>query len=447
MGYITMNQKEREQSKVFEQVVAGRMTQVEAAAKLRVTDRWVRKKIKRYRTDNDQGLVHQGRGRISFRRWNENDAIFSLNLLRSDWLDFGPTFAAEKLASLHGITVSSETLRKKMIEEGIWVNKKRRISHRKRRERKPMRGVMVQCDGSPHDWFEGRAGRCTLLVFIDDATSEILWLEFAESESTVALMQATKNYIAHCGIPESFYVDHGSVFHVNLNNREGDKKTQWERACKQLGITVIHAYSPQAKGRVERCNGTMQDRLIQEMRLAGISSIDAANNYLQISSFIKDHNTKYAVKAAQQGDSHANQSAHDLSDIFSIQEIRVVANDFTITYEKRIFQLHKHQKTIVRPKNEVTVKLKLDGTIALSVRKIDLAFSELTARPLKPKPESKPCSNYIQRPSQNSKCWNSGIALSAKEKLRGQSRVKPASPDVEASFNNCMQNRNFSPCS
>ena len=132
-----------------------------------------------------------------------------------------------------------------------------------------MLGLMVQLDGSHHDWFEGRAPKSTLLVFIDDATSKILWLEFAKSESAIALMKATKNYVKRHGIPHSFYTDHGSVFHVNLNNSENDKKTQWERAIGQLGIEIIHAHIPQTKERVERCNGTMQDRLIKELRLAG----------------------------------------------------------------------------------------------------------------------------------------------------------------------------------
>jgi len=308
-----------------------------------------------------------------------------------------------------------------------------------------MRGMMVQCDGSPHDWFEGRAGQCTLLVFIDDATSEILWLEFAESESVKSLMQATKNYIERYGIPQSFYTDHGSVFHVNLNNPDGEKKTQWERACAQLGITVIHAHSPQAKGRVERCNQTMQDRLIKEMRLAGIASIEAANNYLLNSEFIKNHNARYAVKAAQQGDAHASRNAYDLTDIFSIQETRVVANDFTIIYGKRLFQIHKHQKTIIRPKDEIIVKLKLDGSIALVIRNVGLFFNEINARSKPQKQEPKPCSNYIQRPSEKSKRWNDGPARFLSKPSGGSSRVKPAAPDGEAIINS-VQNRNFSPC-
>ena len=410
MGYITMNNKEREQSKVFEQVITGKMSQAEAAAKLRISPRWVRNKIKRYRQDSDQGLVHKSRGKVSIRRWNEDQATFSLNLLRSDWIGFGPTFAVEKLQELYNIRVSRETLRDRMIGAGIWVPKQRRMNHRKRRERKAMRGMMVQLDGSPHDWFEGRAGKCTLLVFIDDATSEILWLEFANSESVESLMQATKNYIEHYGIPQTFYTDHGSVFHVNLNNSEGDKKTQWERACQELGITVIHAGSPQAKGRVERCNQTMQDRLVKEMRLTGISSIEDANRYLRQSNFIAKHNAAFAVKAAQEGNAHTDHKLHDLDDIFSVKEQRILNNDYTIVYQKRIFQLHVQQRTIIRPKNAISVHVQLNGTIKLWTRKTKLTYHEIKARPQQqPIQEKKIVFNQPKKPSENSRRWVSGL--------------------------------------
>jgi hypothetical protein len=408
MGYITMNDKEREQSKVFEQVVTGKMNQTEAAAKLRISDRWVRKKLKRYRQDRDKGLVHKSRGKVSSKRWGEDQAAFSLNLLRSDWIGFGPTFAVEKLEELHNIRVSRETLRNRMISAGVWTPKQRRMKHRKRRERKAMRGMMVQLDGSPHDWFEGRAGKCTLLVFIDDATSEILWLEFANAESVESLMRATKNYIARYGIPQTFYTDHGSVFHVNLNNLEGDKKTQWERACQELGITVIHADSPQAKGRVERCNKTMQDRLIKEMRLAGVSSIDEANRYLRESNFIAKHNAAFAVKAAQEGNAHADHTAYNLNDIFSVKEQRVLNNDYTIVYQKRIFQLHAQQRTIIRPKNTISVHVHLDGTIKLWARKTELAYHEIKAKP-QPIQEKKIVNRQPTKPCTNSRRWVSGL--------------------------------------
>ena len=409
MGYLTMSYKELEQAKVFEQVKQRVITQAEAAARLRISERWVRIKFKRFRLFKEAGLVHKNRGKVSPRRWDIAQEQLLIELLQGDWHDFGPTFAAEKLAELHNIKISREVVRQAMIRANLWQPKLKRNEHRKRRDRKAMLGMMVQLDGSPHDWFEGRAGKCTLLVFIDDATSQILWLEFAKSESVAALMQATKNYVQKHGVPQLFYTDHGSVFHVNLNNVDNLKKTQWERACAQLGIKVQHAHSPQAKGRVERCNNTMQDRLSKELRLAGISSINDANEYLRNSDFIARHNAKFAVTAAQSGNAHADRQVCNLDDIFSIHETRVLANDFTITYQKHIFQLHKEQKTIIHPKNEITVKTRLDGTIRLWIRKTELFYHEIYARPVQVVAPKFVAYASPYKPSNNSQRWVSGL--------------------------------------
>lgn len=423
MEYLTMNRKEREQAKVFEQVKQGIITQIEAATRLRITDRWVREKIKRFYESGDAGLIHKSRGKQSHQKWSLQKECVLIEHLQGEWAGFGPTFAAEKLEELYGIKVSNETVRRSMIRASLWQPKQRRRKHRQRRERKSMLGMMVQVDGSSHDWFEGRAPRCTLLVFIDDATSRILWLEFAKSESEKASMRATKSYIQAHGIPGAFYTDHGAVFHVNLNNQEHDKKTQWERACGRLNIQVMHAHSPQAKGRVERCNGTLQDRLIKEMRLAGISSIEAANEYLQASDFIEQHNAKFACKPAQQGDAHADWKAYNLDDIFSVHEVRVLANDFTILYQKRIFQLHNQQKTIIRPKDALTIKISLEGKISLWIRNTKLKFNEISERPKKAIKE-KTVIDRVYKPSENSKKWFN--------RPFSESRVKPAAPAVEA---------------
>jgi hypothetical protein len=432
MGYLIMSKKEREQAKVFEQLKEAKISQIEAAARLKITPRWVRYKFKRYLERGDSGLVHKGRGRPSPKQWDKKEKEFLLNLLQGEWADFGPTFAAEKLEEIYGIKVDKETVRQSMIRANLWKPKEKRVKHRARRERKPMLGVMVQVDGSPHDWFEGRAGKCTLLVFIDDATSKILWLAFVPSESVMALLQATKDYLEKHGIPLSFYVDHGSVFHVNLNNAEGDKKTQWEKACAEVGIVIHHANSPQAKGRVERCNGTMQDRLIKEMRLKGISSIEAANEYIRTGAFIEQHNTKFAVKPAQEGNAHRAIGEHNLEQVFSIKETRILANDYTITYEKRIFQLHRQQGTILRPKNEITVRTSLTGKITLLVRKTELDFNEISTKPIKIIKEKK-YNNQPRKPSENSRRWAGG--------LTSMSRDEAGLPAVEAN----VKNRNFLP--
>lgn len=425
---LTMSKKERNQLQIFHLLDQKEITQKEAAVRLNLTERWVRKKIKRYKNEGDVGLVHKSRGRESEKRWNEGERTFALDLLKSEWKEFGPTFSAEKLDQIHGIKVSKETLRKAMIQEGIWISKKKKRSHRQRRARRPMRGIMVQLDGSPHAWFEERGSKCTLLVFIDDATSELLWLEFATSESVYSIMQATKNYIHTHGRPHEFYVDFGSVFSVNLNNKERDKKSQWERTMKELDIKVIHAHSPQAKGRVERANGTLQDRLVKEMRLANISSIEAANKFLQESTFIASHNKKFAVSPTQKGDAHMPAQLFDLDNIFCIKQTRTLTNDFTITYKKRILQLCKQQSAIIRPKNEITIRELLSGEINLSIRATDLAFTELNEKPKQPKTKENHMIQKSRKPHENSRRWAAGLPPLPHS---WQSRVKPALPAVE----------------
>lgn len=383
MGKIIMSKRESEQLLIFEKLKRKELTQKAAAAILGRSERQVHEKAKRYNLDGPAGLVHRSRGIASLHKWPGDQEARAIELLRGPFDGFGPTFAAEKLEELHEIKVSSETLRKAMIRNGIWSNKTQRTKHRKRRERMLCRGVMVQLDGSPHDWFEGRGRWCTLLVFIDDATSEILWLEFAESESTSAVMRATKNYVEAYGIPGSFYVDFGSVFSVNTNNPEHDKITQFKRAVQELGIRMIHATSPQAKGRVERANKTLQDRLVKELRLAGISTMEGANAFVK-NGYLKNHNAQFAVKAAEPTDAHRALAGQRLDAIFCLKEERVLMNDFTITYNKRIFQLSKRQKTLLRPRESIMVSEWLDGTIALAIRAITLNFTELLSRPIKP---------------------------------------------------------------
>ena len=380
MGMLIMSKKEREQLKVIGRLDIGEITQATAAEILKLSTRWIREKLKRYRIDGDAGLVHKNRGRPCSRQWAPNEKAIAIELLKSEWRGFGPTFASEKLAELKGIKVSAETLRKVMIAHNLWKPGKRKPKHRRWRERKLVRGILVQLDGSPHDWFEGRGPKCTLLVFIDDATSEILWLEFVESEYFEGVASATKNYIEMHGRPVSFYVDHGSVFSVNLNNPERDKKTHFEMIMKDLSIDVIHARSPQAKGRVERANKTMQDRLVKEMRLAGISSIDQANDYIRNSRFIAKHNAKFAVPPAQEHDAHRSIEEYDLNNAFCTREIRVITNDFTIQHKRRIFQVQKNQSAIVRPKSKVVVCERLDGKIAICSRNTNLNFKELPMR-------------------------------------------------------------------
>jgi len=384
MDKLIMSRKEREQLKVFEKLVAREITQVVASQMLNVSDRCIRKKLKRYREQGDAGLVHRGRGKPSLKRWDNDERALAIELLKSDWHGFGPTYTAEKLKELKGITVSNETVRQMMIVERLWFAGKRKPKHRLRRDRKLILGALVQLDGSPHDWFEGRAPKCTLVVFIDDATSKILWLEFAKSESFDGVAGAAKKYIEKYGRPVAFYVDYGVVFSVNQNNVEREKITQFERIMKDLDIYINHANSPQAKGRVERCNSTMQDRLVKEMRLANISSMEEANKFVQHGNFIEKHNAKFAVPPAQEGDAHRSTQDYNLYEIFCTQEERIVANDYTFRHRGKIIQLVSDQPVRIRPKNRIMVCEHLDGKTTVQFRDYNLNFKEIKMRKLSP---------------------------------------------------------------
>lgn len=431
MGHLNMSSKERTQLKVFDKLKSKGITFSEAAARLGISERWARKKFKRYLELGDQGLVHRNRGRASVKRWREEEKKLTIELLKTDWHGFGPTFTAEKLKERKNIDVSKETVRKAMIEAGLWQPHQKKRTHRSRRARRTMLGMLVQLDGSPHDWFEGRGPKCTLLVFIDDATSKILWLEFVKSESHVDVMRATKNYISKSGVPHEVYVDFGGVFSVNLNNEERDKKTQWERAMEELGIKVNHAYSPQAKGRVERANQTLQDRLVKDMREFKISSIDEANNFLR-GDWIDKHNRLFAKMAAESGNGHKPTTFYDLDTIFCIKDTRVLCNDFTIVYEKRIFQIHAQQRTIIRPKDSITVNVRLDGSIDLSIRKTALSFEEILSRKPKELDEKQISQGLPRKPSRNSRRWASGLPPRLSESQNLESRWKLAAPATEA---------------
>ena len=431
MEHIIMSKKEREQLIVFDKIKRGEITRLEAALQLGVSERWIRKKYKRYLVSGASGLAHKGRHKVSSKRWCEQEKILAIDLLRNDWHDFGPTFAAEKLQELKGIKVSKETLRNAMIGAGVWRAKAQRAKYRQRRIRRSMIGVLIQLDGSPHDWFEDRGPKCTALVFIDDATSQLLWLEFAPSESMEAVVSATKNYIKAHGRPQSFYVDFGSVFSVNTNNAEREKKTQWERMMRELGIEIIHARSPQAKGRVERVNQTLQDRLAKEFRLAGVHSIDEANQFLRESCYIAKHNELFAVTPAQLGNVHKPTVALDLEAIFSFKDERKLANDYTITFNRRILQLGKKQAISLRPKSVITVRTHLNGCIDLFISNTKLEYKEITSKPAKKIMVATVKPSQPRKVHENSKRWVSG-----KFPISMESRVKTALPAAEVKERN-----------
>lgn len=374
-----MNEKERKQLVIFEKITSGEISQKTGALRLNISDRWIRKKIKRYKANGAEGIIHGNRGKANPNRWSLEEQDFVIDLLKNEWQGFSASFTSEKLKEQFNIKISRETVRKTLLAFGLLKKRKSRPKHRNWRERKPIRGIMIQLDGSPHDWFEGHAPKCTLLVFIDDATSEILWLEFAPSESLNAVMKATKNYINKHGIPQSFYVDYGSVFSVNTNNPDHDKITQFERATKEIGINVMHARSPQAKGRVERANRTLQDRLVKEMRLRKIYSMETANKFAQ-GEYLVMHNKQFAIEATEAGDLHLPIGNKNLDNIFCIKEKRSIANDYTVSYKRRIIQLKKNQTAFIRPKFSIQIYEHLDGSLSLWSRKTLLNFKEIGLR-------------------------------------------------------------------
>ena len=383
MELITMSRAELEQVGIFERLVKREIKQKEGSKLLDLGIRQVKRKVKEYRKAGAISLVHGNRGKSSNRATDKEKVREALKLIEEKYSDFGPTLASEKLEENHGIIINHETLRKLMIKKGMRkVKNKKIIVKHFWRERKECLGEMVQLDGSPHDWFEDRAEPCTLLAFIDDATSNILWLEFAESESTESLMKSTKSYVEESGKPASIYVDRGVVYKVNQNNPDNERITQYGRAMNELHIKLIHARSPEAKGRVENLFGTLQDRLVKELRLANISTIKEANKFAR-EVYMPKHNAKFAVKPRSETNLHRPVGNYDLDNIFCLKEDRKINNDFTISYKTRFIQLEEKQNTIVRPKNVVTICEHLDETIEIFLRKTKLNFKELPKRPEK----------------------------------------------------------------
>ena len=269
-----------------------------------------------------------------------------------------------------------------MIQHDIW--KVAKITRKKiyqLRERRSKYGELIQIDGSPHDWFEGRNKKCCLLAYIDDATGSV-WCKFAETESYKTVLLATKDYCLRYGKPASFYTDRGGVFKVNLNNPDNILKTQFERGLKELDIKIIHARSPQAKGRVERFYKTAQDRLVKEMRLKNISKIEKANVFLE-KEFISKFNQKYAKEPLNKNSLFRKTTSKELEQALCLKEQRVLRNDFTIRYKNKILQLNKQQKTILFPKNKIETFEHLDGKIELYIRKTPLFFEQISQELIK----------------------------------------------------------------
>ena len=373
---LTMCGKEVSRLEVMQRLKEKSLSQREAAKMIGVSVRQVKRMFKAYRDHGAAGLVSQRRGRVSNNRLNEATRIQALDLLGSKYRGFGPTLACEKLVEAEGLKISKESVRKMMVVAGLWKARRvRKIVTHQMRERRPCQGELVQIDGSPHDWFEGRAAECVLLVFIDDATGHLLQLLFVESESFFSYCAAARAYFERYGKPVAFYSDKHGIFRVNMpNSVSGDNLTQFGRAMQTLDIQIICANTPQAKGRVERANQTLQDRLVKEMHLLGISSLEAGNAYLP--EFIADFNRRFGVQPTSQHNAHRPLTAQDnLARILTWQEPRTLSKNLTLQFEKVVYQIQTERPTYAMRNAQVTVCKDASGNIALLYKEKPLPYT------------------------------------------------------------------------
>ncbi len=388
-------QKEQEKLAIIQGTLMGKLTNERAAIMLGISTRQIKRLKKKVREEGEEAVVHRLKGKQSNHHIDLSIKEKALSVIKEKYPDFKPTFATEKLVEEHGIHVSYGTTRLWMIEEKLWRPRKQKHGvYRSWRPRKEYFGELVQFDGSYHYWFEDRYSdqdgnpiEVCLLAAIDDATGVITKASFSANEGVLAVFIFWKEYVQKLGKPISIYLDAFSTYKINHKNAQDNKElmTQFERAMQQLGIVLITAHSPQAKGRVEKLFGTLQDRLVKEMRLTKINTPAEGNRYLE-KVFLKKFNEKFAVVPVREGNVHKSLSETDkknLRSIFSIQSKRKVNNDFTIQFKNNWFQLTEVQPTTVRARDTIIVEEWLDGTIHLSLRGKYLSYMVLSQRPQK----------------------------------------------------------------
>ena len=342
-----MSERDLRRIAVLAEVTGRRRTVASAAAVLALSPRQVHRLMLAYRLGGGGAIAHKARGRPSNNKIAEDVRDRAVRLVRERYPDFGPTLAAETLAQRHGLRVSRETLRGWMIDAGLWLPREQRRRFHQPRLRREALGELVQIDGSEHRWFEGRAGPCTLLVFVDDATGRLMQLRFVPSESAFAYFEALRGYLGAHGRPVAFYSDKHSVFRVAKRDAKGGQgMTQFGRALAELGIELLCANSSQAKGRVERVNRTLQDRLVKELRVAGVSGIEAGNAFLR--GFIGRFNARFAVAPARPGDRHRplDVAPERLRTILCRREQRYVSRELTLSYDRLRIMLEQNEVTV-----------------------------------------------------------------------------------------------------
>ena len=385
-GPLTMSQKERMRLVMMNRVEEKAMTIKEVAEVMGISYRQGRRIYRRYVSEGDKGLVHRNRGRPSNRSKPCELREVVLALYRKEYWDFGPTLAAEKLVERDGYEVDHETLRRWLLAAGLWKRQRKRPKHREWRERKAHFGELVQMDGSHHKWFEDRGEEGCLMDMVDDATGKTLAL-LSEGETIVAVMKVLWAWVERYGIPKAIYVDWKNIY---IAKREPTLEeqlagelplTQFGRACQKLGVEIITASSPQAKGRVERKHGVYQDRWVKELRLAGIKDIERANQSL--SGFIEKLNARFAVEPRSPADFHRPVlQGMNLKHVFCLEESRTIGNDWVVRYKNRLFQVVS-QSNLPPSRRKVIVQEHLDAAVHIVYRDREILFTEIKELPRK----------------------------------------------------------------
>jgi hypothetical protein len=373
MALVTMSRKELgRRLETLVDLDTGRTTAAQAARLIGVGGRQVFRLLKAYRASGAEGLVSRRRDRPSNRRHPDAVRGAALAAIRERYADFGPTLAAEKLAEVHDLKLGRETVRRWMAAAGLWVPRKDRGPRvQQPRHRRDRLGELVQVDGCEHHWFEDRGPACTLLVFVDDATSRLMHLRFVPSESTLDYLRAVRSYVEAHGRPVALYSDKHTVFRVAGAGRDG--LTQLGRALAELNVDLICANSSQAKGRVERAHKTLQDRLVKELRLAGIATVEAANAFLP--AFMADYNARFGKEPRRPEDLHRPApGAAELDEIMAVREERTVSASLTLHYDKTLILLEANQATRGLARQRVTVVNYPDGRFAIRHKGLDLPF-------------------------------------------------------------------------
>ncbi len=356
---LEMTKKELERIKILSQLREKRITQVTAAKILKISDRQIRNLLAGIKIHGDKAVISKKRGKLRNHCIPKNVKEDTLKLINEYYQDFSPKLANEFLKSQHNINISNETLRKWMIEIHLWVPNTQQKNIHRPRERRGRFGELIQIDGSHHDWFEGRSPRCVLMVAIDDATSLLTSLYFAPGENLEAYLKTLQCHLQTYGIPQAFYGDRCSV-NVPRVLSLGNESTQFKKILNELNCELILANSPQAKGRVERVNRTLQDRLVKEMRLRGISSIDAANEFLE--EYMEKHNALFAKSPGERGNVHRSIEGLCLEQVLCVRETRILSKDFTIQFDNTFYKIESPERKLSLYKGaEIEIRTMFDG--------------------------------------------------------------------------------------